>query len=75
MIFTYNEKINLPVIKLCKHKIKKTNFTKFLGAFFDKNLKCDYHIKYISGKISKSVGVLNRVTKFLPASILKLICI
>ena len=73
VIFTYNKKINLPLIKIGKHKIKEANNTKFLGVYFDKNLKFDYHIKYISRKISKSVGVLYRLKSFLPASILKLI--
>ena len=57
-IFVYNKKINLSLIKFGKHKIKETNNTKFLDAYFYKNLTFDYHIKYISGKVSKSVDVL-----------------
>ena len=73
IVITYNKNINLPLIKLGKHIIKETNNTKFLGVCFDKNLKFDYHIEYISGKICKSVGVLYRLKNFLPASILELI--
>ena len=64
IIFTYNKKLNLPLIKLGKHKIKETNNTKCLGVYFDENLKFAYHIKYISGKISESVGVLYRLIFF-----------
>ena len=65
MFFTCNNKINLPLIKLDKHKIKETDNIKFLVEYFDTNLKFDYHIKYKAGKISKSVGVLYRLKKLL----------
>ena len=53
MIFTYNNEIYLPLIKLGNHKNKEANNTKLLGVYIDKNRTFDYHIKYIWGKISK----------------------
>ena len=45
---------------------------KYLGVIIDSKLKYDKHIDYISGKISKSIGVLFKLSKMkIPKSILK----
>lgn len=43
---------------------------KFLGVKLDHNLNFSEHIKYICAKISKSAGVLYRISKFVPSRIL-----
>ena len=70
MIFSYKRKIKLPVIKIGKYKIKEIDHTKFLGIFIDNKLTFRYHANYLRSKISKSIGVLYKLNKFLPPFIL-----
>ena len=44
---------------------------RFLGVFIDQNLKFNSHTKYISNKISKSIGILYRLKNYLPISNLR----
>ena len=44
---------------------------KYLGVIFDDSLKFEDHIGYISNKISKAVGILNKLKTHLPFSALK----
>ena len=47
--------------------IKCTNSYKFLGINVDNRLKFNLHISDISCKISKSVGILFRLSSYLPS--------
>ena len=60
-------------INLQNHTIDSVLDTKFLGLVIDKNLKYDKHIQYISGKISKSIGILYRIRNSFPDLCLKLL--
>ena len=62
-----------PCIRLINNDIPISNYAKFLGVIIDKNLTWHDHIHYISGKISKGVGILSKLKHMLPMSILKLI--
>ena len=62
-----------PYIRLINNDIPISNYAKFLGVIIDKNLTWYDHIHYISGKISKGVGILSKLKYMLPMSILKLI--
>ena len=73
IIFSYKKSIELPIIKIGDNCIQETHSTKFLGVIFDKHLKFNEHIQYISTKISKSIGILYKLNKFLPHSVLKTI--
>ena len=42
------------------------NNTKFLGVIIDSNLNWAAHILYIKSKISKSIGILLKIRKFIP---------
>ena len=42
----------------------------FLGVVFDENLKFDCHVDYVIGRISRTVGLLNRLKHILPDEIL-----
>ena len=70
IIFSYKRKIKLSTIKIGKNKIKETDHTKFLGIFIDNKLTFRQHANYLRSKISKSIGVLYKLNKFLPISIL-----
>jgi hypothetical protein len=50
-----------------------TGHTKFLGVYIDQYLTYEQHINYISGKISKTVGVMNRIKNIIDKKSLKLI--
>lgn len=51
--------------------IEGTKCHKFLGITIDSNLKFDRHIAEISNKIAKSVGILYKLSNFLPHSTMK----
>ena len=51
-------------------KIASCDFIKFLGITVDSKLSFAHHIENISNKISKSVGVIRKLSNFLPKSIL-----
>ena len=70
MLFSYRKQIQLPDIKIGNYKILQTECTKFLGIFIDNNLTFKNHISYIRQKISKSIGVLYKLNKYLPSSVL-----
>ena len=44
---------------------------KFLGVFIDNNLKYDEHIKFICDKMSKSIGVIFRIRRLVPKTLLR----
>ena len=52
--------INIPIVQQ----------TKFLGVILDDNLSWKYHIDEVCCKISKSIGVINRISAIVPSKIL-----
>ena len=52
--------INIPIVQK----------TKFLGVILDDNLSWKYHIDEVCCKISKSIGVINRISAIVPSKIL-----
>ena len=48
-------------IYLDGHTIKQVTHTKFLGVYLDEILNWNYHIKNISTKISKNIGVIYKL--------------
>jgi len=62
IIFSYSS--NVPVhgdIKIGEAIIHQTETTKCLGVHLDQNLRFHHHIEHISIKISKSIGILNKL--------------
>ena len=51
--------------------IESTGTHRFLGVIIDKNLKFDAHISEISNKIAKSIGILYKLSNYLPFSTMK----
>ena len=67
-------------IKPCKIKltmdgehIEQVNEFKYLGVIIDQHLTWKPHIEMVSNKISRTIGYINRIKKFLPNSILILL--
>ena len=74
MIFSSNENIMITSnIKIGNEIILECDFTKFLGIYVDNHLTIKHHINVISKKLSKSVGLLHKLKKFLPYNVLKII--
>ena len=51
-------------------KLTKTDQAKFLGVIIASNLSWQPHIDYISRKVSKSIGILYKLSKYLKKSTL-----
>ena len=75
MVLSYNNNVMLPIIKMGPNIIEETDVIKFLGLHIDNHLTFRNHISIISSKISKSIGLLFKLNKFLPSNILKMIYI
>ena len=50
--------------------LERNECAKYLGVLIDSKLSWTHHIKYISTKISKSLGTLARLRHFVPSSTL-----
>ena len=71
MMFSYNENVNLPYISVGNNKLNETSVTKFLGIHLDKKLHFVNHITEMYMKVAKSIGLLYKLNRFLPETILK----
>ena len=63
----------LPRLTVCGINIERVINFSFLGLIINENLSWKSHIDHISNKISRSIGVMNRLKRFLPIHILKTI--
>ena len=73
MIFSNRKLLHLNNIKIGSATIQETNNIKFWGIIFDKHLTFKNHvyIDMIARKIFKSVGILFKLSKYLPLEIIK----
>ena len=71
MLFSYGKDENFPDIGIDTNTINKTSVTKFLGIHLDKKLNFVNHITEMSMKVAKSIGLLYKLNRFLPETILK----
>ena len=60
-------------IELNGTELESVEYTKFLGVLIQENLKWDYHISYISNKVSRTVGILSKLKHYLPKYVLLII--
>ena len=51
--------------------VKRVESVKFLGIYYDQQMKFKRHISYLTTKLSRTAGMLYRLSQFLPAHILK----
>ena len=67
MIFhKYQRKVKAPKLKICESEIACVDSVDFLGITLDKYLTWKSHVDKISNKISKTLGILNRLIFCLP---------
>ena len=64
-------KHNQTAIKIQNCTINKTDSKKFLGVIIDNKLNWHEHIIYIKNKISKSIGIIYKVRKFVEKQTIK----
>ena len=73
LLFSYRNQIKLRTIKIGKAKISEKDHIKFLGILIDNRLKFHFHTSYISSKLSKQIGLLYKLSKYIPTNVLKLL--
>ena len=67
MIFhPYQKQIRHPILKICDAEIECVKSFNFLGINLDSNMTWKTHVDIICSKISRSIGMLNRIKYFLP---------
>ena len=57
-------------ITIDSHTLYKCNNVNFLGIHIDKYLQWNTHIEYVNKKVSKCVGILNKLKYYVPLSAL-----
>ena len=70
MLFSYRKEFMLPGIFIDDCLIEECDALKYLGIYLDAHLSFKQHVRYISAKISKSLGILYRLNRFLDSRIL-----
>ena len=74
MIFhTLNKNVSIPDIHINNTPIACVNNFNFLGLHLDRHMTWKTHIDMVAGKISRSIGILNRLKYYLPLEIKKLL--
>ena len=71
MLFSCNKDVKFPIIKRSNNKIDETSVFKFLGIHLDKKMGFANHMTEMSMKVAKSSGLLYKLNRFLPETILK----
>ena len=71
MILSYKRLLHLTNIKIGSATIEETNNIKLLRIIFDKHLTFKNYVDVIARKISKSVGILFKLSKYRPLEIIK----
>ena len=52
-------------VKIMDECIGEVQSTTFFGVVIDCNLNCSKHINYIKSKVSKGIGIINRIKQFI----------
>ena len=73
MLFSYNKNVNFPDISVGNNTINKTSVTTFLCIDLDNKINFVNHVTEMSMKVAKSIGLLYKLNRFLPETILKML--
>ena len=71
MLFSFNKNVNFPDINVGNNNINETSVTKFLGIHLDKKFNFVNNLTEMSMKVAKSIGLLYKLNRFPPETILK----
>ena len=71
MLFTLHQSVRQTPLNILinNQKLDCVASTKFLGVYIDNRLSWDHHINYVSSKISKSAGIIRKVSQIVPRSV------
>ena len=76
MIFHHRQKklksTSIPILEMNHTLIKQVNEFSFLGLTVNNHMDWNSHITKISNKITKTMGIMNRIKKSIPQQILNL---
>ena len=61
----------IPDIRINNQAIERVSEFNFLGLTIDAHLSWNAHIQKISNKVAKSIGILNRLKRYMPPNILR----
>ena len=61
----------IPIIKIRGENLPLMSQTKFLGVIIDDSLRFSDHINLVCNKISRSIGVIKKVSDYLPQTALR----
>ena len=64
------KRVAIPVLKINNTEITSLDIFNFLGLLINKNLNWKPHVEKTAGKISKAIGVINRLKFVVPQNIL-----
>ena len=74
MIFhKHNKVLRIPNIIFDNTPIQHVNSFNFLGLHLDSNMLWNTHINSIASKVTRSIGVINRIKHYVPLNIRKLL--
>ena len=68
-----NKQLPIPVIKIDNSNVEQVSNFNFLGIYLNENLKWNYHTNIINKKISKVIGIMHYLKRFIPSDVLKII--
>ena len=63
----------IPQLKLNEQPIERVNEFNFLGVTIDEHINWNMHMQKISNKISKSLGIMCRLKRYLPLNVLRIL--
>ena len=69
LIHQPNKTFNIPKIAINNIEIEQVDSLNFLGITIDKQLNWKQHVNAICSKISRSIGILNKLKHYLPLHI------
>ena len=72
MLITHSRAEITNEIKISQHILKKVSAAKFLKISFEEKLTSIKHSEYIRKKLSKSNGIMYRVSQYLPFHVLRI---
>ena len=58
-------------IKIKGEQIEEKKYTKYLGILIDNKLSWNYHVKHANLKISKGIGILTKLRRYLSKNVLR----
>lgn len=70
MVFSHSHIPNDLTIQIRGLCLERVNVTKFLGVYIDDKLIFKSHIDHVCGKVSKSLGILYKLTSYVPCDVL-----